>query len=162
MPGRLLLRRQVNRGCLCSRVVVPSQSCSHSVDARDVDDAAHSLYGHDERRIFHAGEDGTQVHGYNRIELFQINVSNGGELRASPGVVYQAIEAAKAVDSMVDHCLDVCFDGDIRAYETRGRAELLRESLAPLFASAGNHDLCAFGDENLRGAGANAARPARY
>ena len=58
--------------------------------------------------------------------------------------------------------LDVCFDGDIRAYETRGRAELLRESLAPLFASAGNHDLCAFGDENLGGAGANAARPARY
>ena len=121
----------MNRGCLCSRVVVPSQSCSHSVDARDVDDAAHSLYGHDERRIFHAGEDGTQVHGYNRIELFQINVSNGGELRASPGVVYQAIEAAKAVDSMVDHCLDVCFDGDIRAYETRA-APSFCASLSPL------------------------------
>jgi hypothetical protein len=50
------------------------------------------------------------VHSNDRVELLQINVGNGRELRTPPGVVYQAIEPAKVVHGMVDHSLDVRFD----------------------------------------------------
>jgi hypothetical protein len=111
------------------------------------------LYGHDAPRIFHAGGDGAQVHGYHRIELLQINLGNGGELRASPSVVSQAIEAAKAVHGIVNHRLDVGFDGDICAYEARSIAELPRELLSSVLAPSGNHYLGAFGDEKARRCG---------
>jgi hypothetical protein len=102
------------------------------------------------------------MHGYHGIELLQIHVGNGGELRTPSGVVHQAIEAAKVMHSMINHGFDISFDGDVGAYEARGMAELLREPLSPLLAPAGNHDPGAIGDENLGGAGADAARPARY
>jgi len=102
------------------------------------------------------------MHGYDRIELLQISVGNRGKLRAAPGVVHQAIEAAKAVHGMVNHILDISFDGDVRAYEARGLAEFLRESLASILASAGNHDLGVIGGEHLGSASADAAGPAGY
>src|SRR5260370_14812195 len=115
-------------------MVVSSEAGADSFDSRNVDDAARSLYGHDARRIFHPRKDGTQVHGYHRIELLQINIGNGGVLRASPGIVHQAIKAAKAVHGMVDHRLDLGFDGDICRYEARGIAELSRALLSSVSA----------------------------
>src|SRR5260370_17033385 len=94
-------------------MVVSSEAGADSFDSRNVDDAARSLHGHDARRIFHPRKDGTQVHGYHRIELLQINIGNSGELRASPGVVHQAIEAATAVHGMATHRLDVGLHVDI-------------------------------------------------
>src|SRR5260370_6218379 len=142
-------------------MVVSSEAGADSVDTRNVDDAARSLHGHDARRIFHSRKDGTQVHGYQRIELLQINIGNSGELRASPGVVHQAIEAAKAVHGMANHRLDVGLDGDICGYEARGIAELSGEVLSSILAPAGNHDLGPFGDKNLGSAGADAACASR-
>jgi hypothetical protein len=54
---------------------------AESVDARDVNDTARSLYRHNPRRIFHPRKYGTQVHSDHRIELLQINFGNGGKLR---------------------------------------------------------------------------------
>ena len=94
---------------------------------------------------------------YHRIELFQINVGDGGILRTSPGVVHQAIEAIKAVHSMVDHRLDVGFNGDIGTDEARAIAELPCEVLPSARTAASNHNFGSVGDENLGGAGADPA-----
>jgi hypothetical protein len=95
-------------------------------------------------------------------ELLQINVGNGGKLRTSPGVVHQAIEAIKAVHSMVDNRLDVGFNGDIGTDEARAIAELLCEFLPSARTAASNHNFGSIGDENLGGASADPASPASY
>ena len=68
----------------------------------------------------------------------------------------------KGVNSVFNHGLNIRFDGDIRAAETRGRAQSLYELVASLCASAGNHDFGSLGDEDLGSADANAACPAGY
>src|SRR5215469_10200172 len=139
-----------------------SQSSPDSVDARDSDDAACSLHRHNPRSIFHAGENGAQMHRYHSIELAQINVRYRRKLRTNPCVIHQTIEPAKALHRVIDHRLDIGFDRDIGAYEARGVAQLLRELLAPVLPSASNYNRGAFMDKNLRRARANAACPARY
>jgi hypothetical protein len=62
---------------------------------------------------------------------------------------------------MVNHRLDVGFDGNVRPYEARGIAELPRERFSSVFAPADNHDLRPFRDENFGGAGADAACASR-
>ena len=96
------------------------------------------------------------MHGYHRVELLQIDLGDRDKLGRHPCVVHQAIEASKVVHGKIDHRLDIGFDRNIRAYEPRGLPEHLCESLAPLLASASNHDPGAFGDENFGGARADA------
>jgi hypothetical protein len=119
------------------------------------------LYGHHACRIFHPRKDSTQVHGYHCIELLQISIGNDSVLRTSPGVVHQAIESAEAVHGMVNHRLDVGFDGNVCPYEARGIAKFSREGFSSVFAPADNHDLRPFPDENFGGAGADAACASR-
>ena len=95
---------------------------------------------------------------HHRIELFQINVGDGGILRTSPGVVHQAIEAIKAVHGMVVHRLDVGFNGDICMNEGRSIARV-----SPLCPDAGQQSqLWLRWRRKPRGASADPASPASY
>jgi hypothetical protein len=96
------------------------------------------------------------VYGHDRIELLEISVGNSGEWRASSSVVDQAIETAKAAHGMVDHRLDISFEGDIRAYEARSITQFACEFLSSVLPAASNYDLGSMGDEPLRSAGTNA------
>jgi hypothetical protein len=58
-----------------------------------------------------------------------------------PDVDHQAIDVTQAVHGMVNHRLDVGFDGDICSYEAHSIAEFLRELLSSVLATASNYNL---------------------
>jgi hypothetical protein len=102
------------------------------------------------------------MHGYYRVELFQIGVSDGSERGRSSGVAHKAIESAKAAHGLVDHRIDVGLDGDVCSYEDRSVAKPPRKLLSSFTSSAGDHDLTAGGNENLGSASSDPAGCARY
>ena len=132
-----------------------AEAGAEAIDAGDGDDAAGALGRHDARGVFHACEDGAKMHGEHGIELSQIRFRDRTKLRATAGVVHEAVEAAEARDSVLDHGFDFRFDGDVGAKEAGGGAESLGESLASLFAATGEDHSRALGDEDLGGVSAD-------
>ena len=90
-------------------------------------------------------------------KLVDLETLDAAGLRRSAGIVEQAIDAAESVDREPDQRAHLLLDRDIGLAEDTGAAELSGQRLALRRAASGDDDFRAFGDENLRGAQADAA-----
>src|SRR3954452_18188831 len=126
-------------------------------DAAIVDDAAGALFAHVGRSVLHAEHDAAYQSCHRRIEALDLEALDAAGLRRAAGIVEQAIDAAESIDRERNQRTHLLFHRYVGLPKNAASAELFRKPLAFGYATPGDHDFCALGHENLRGAQPDAA-----
>ena len=130
-------------------------------DAAVVDDAAGALFAHMGRGVLHAEHHAAHQGRHRGVEAADLEALDAAGLRRAAGIVEQAIDLAEFLHRKRDQRAHLVFLGDVRLAEDAIGAKLLRQRLAFRRAAAGDDDLRALVDKNLRRAQADAAGGAR-
>jgi len=72
------------------------------------------------------------MNGHRGVKALYVDIGDAAAIRRVAGIVEQAVQAAKAVDSMCDHGCHVMLNGNVGSYESRSRAEFGGQILASL------------------------------
>ena len=110
--------------------------------------------------MFHAEHHAAHQRGHRGVETVDLEAFDAAGLRRTAGIVEQAIDTAEFLDRKRDQRLHLLFDRDVGLAKDASGAEFFGQRLAFRHATPGDHDFCAFGDENFRGVQPDAARRA--
>ena len=97
---------------------------------------------HKRQSVLGTEEVALQIHVHYPVPILLGGVPEG-LAQGIGGVVKQHVYHAVLLAYSLEQCLDLAGIADIRLVEPGALSQLLLQSLAPLFAAANDHDLCA-------------------